>query len=281
MGEVTLDVHHDFAISQAIREIRSTTGDKVSVFKKAKSLNKFGRNASVGTSFATVSEFQGSETNETFVSTNLIDAAVSSSASDTQTITIEGHTIDGEGNLTFVVQNVTLTGQTKAPLTTPLARATRAYIASSGTFDSPQADAVGVISIYDDTDGETSGVPDTAAATKILIPAGETQSQKCATTLSSQDYYILTGFSAAVSNAGGSAARVTFRIERRDVKNGGVWRPTGRQIVVRVDANGVFRPFLPYIWIAKNHDIRVRAKANANTCAVEAEFAGYLAKVEE
>ena len=82
----------DPRITQAENVVASTYGDQVSVSAKRKNLNKFGRNTSVASSaFETVSEWQGSVTNETFVTTNLIDSIVSSSPSDTtQTITIEG-----------------------------------------------------------------------------------------------------------------------------------------------------------------------------------------------
>lgn len=267
-------------IRQAERVVFSTYGDTVSVKDKAKNLNKWGDNDSVGASFETVASFQGSEINETFVTTNLIDSIVSSSASDTtQTITIEGHTIDGSGNLTFTVQNATLNGQTEVTLTTPLARASRAYVADTGTFGSDPAALVGQVSIYDNTDGITSGVPNTAAATKLLIYAGATQTEKCATSVGSTDYWFLSYFSAAIGDAGGSANYVTCRIEVRDVENGGAWRPLGRDIVLTVGDTGRTVEFSPYLIVPKNHDVRARAKTNANTAEVHAEMGGYLALV--
>ena len=87
----------------AERSVAVTYGDRVSVYEKGKAITKFGTNSTVGTTYETVAQLQSTESNETFVTTNIIDSIVSSSASDTtQTITIEGHTIDGSGNLTFV-----------------------------------------------------------------------------------------------------------------------------------------------------------------------------------
>lgn len=270
-------------VDNAEREILKTYGDKVSVTAKDKSLRKFGRHPGVTTSFTTIQEFQGSEANETFVSTNLIDSISSSSASDNgKTFTIEGQTIDGNGNLTFVVQNATLDGsdgRTKVTLTTPLARATRIYVTNSGVFNSPQAVPVGTIYVYDDTGGVTNGVPNTAAATKIVIVAGESQSEKCATSISSQDYWIITEYSAAIARAGGSAAKVQIRMEYRQVDVGGVWRPVGRDIVIDTDQNGVFVSDNPNVIIPKNCDWRMRARTDANTADIQAEARGYLALI--
>jgi hypothetical protein len=88
-------------IRQAINEIYETYGDIVSVDAKRKSLNKFGRNNVVGTSFETLSEFQGATSNETFVTSNLIDSISSSNMSDTSiTVTIFG---EAEGYLAQIV----------------------------------------------------------------------------------------------------------------------------------------------------------------------------------
>lgn len=266
-------------ISQAENVVLSTYGDTVSVSEKKKNLNKFGTNTTVGTSFETVAQFQNAVANETYVSTNIIDSIVSSNAGDTQTIKVEGHTIDASGNLTFVIQDATLQGQTEVALTTPLARCTRMYVANSGTFDSPQAAIAGTVVVYDNTDGITAGVPNTDAAVKCLIDAGFTQSEKCATSVSSTDYWFLTDFEAGIGNSGGAANRVTFRVEIRDVANGGVFRPLGRDIVVNVGQNGVSFKFDPLGIVPKNHDVRVVAMSNSNTAEVFAEIQGILAKI--
>ena len=269
-----------FNIAQAERVVLSTYGDTVSVEEKAKNLNKFGTNSTVGTSFETVAQFQGSTANETFVTTNLIDSVVSSSTSDTtQTVSIEGHTIDVSGNLTFVVQDAALNGRTEVTLATPLARCTRIRVKQSGTFGTTPAALAGNVAVYDNTDGISAGVPSTAAATKALLLAGATSTQKCATAVSSGDYWFITTFSAGIGNAGGNADRVTFRIEARDVANGGVWVPQGRVLVVTVGQNGRTFDLDPYIIIPKNHDVRVVAAANSNTAEVFAELRGYLAVI--
>ena len=271
---------YDFRLRQAVNQIYSTYGDVVSVEAKKKSLTKFGDNPSVSTAYETVAPWQGTEINETFVSTNLIDSVVSSSTSDTtQTITVEGHTIDTSGNLTFVVQSVALTGRTETPLITPLARANRAYVAASGTFNTTPAALVGIVSIYDNTGGMASGVPSVAAATKLRIAAGDTQSQKCATSVSSTDYWIITHASVDIGDTTGNAAFVTAQLEIRDVANGGAWRPMGRVFTLWADQPGFDRAYNPYLIVPKNHDFRVSAKANANLAEVYANVDGYLASV--
>lgn len=264
-------------------EVKSTYGDTVSVSDKSKSLNKFGTNETVGTALETVGHFQGTTANETYVSTNLIDGISSSAAGDTGLVfVVEGHTIDGSGNLTFVSQDATLDGsdgRTKVVLATPMARANRMYLKDSGTFDSPQTEPTGTVYVYDDTDGITAGVPDTAAATKILVDPGEAQSRKCATSISSADYWFVSFFGADIGESGGNASYVTVILEIRDVENGGVWRPLGREIVLVVGQTGVHLEFSPYLIVPKNHDVRVRADSDSNTAAVEAEIGGYLAKI--
>ncbi len=284
LNRMLKELYAGMDITQAENVVLSTYGDRVSVEQKAKNLNKFGTNTTVGTSFETVAQFQGTTANETYVSTNLIDSISSSDQTNDVGITfvVEGHTIDGSGNLTFVSQEVTLDGtdaRTKVSLPTPMARANRAYVKASGTFNSPQAVPTGTIYIYDDTGGVTNGVPTDATGTKLLIEAGETQTQKCATSISSTDYWFIDAIDAGVGSAGGSANRVLIRLETRDVANGGVWRPLGRELTLDVDQGGVQQDTRPFLIVPKNHDMRVRALTNANTASVFAEVRGYLAKV--
>ena len=261
--------------------IKNTYGDTVSAASKAKELNKFGRTANADSGVrTTVAPFQAAIVNETFVSTNLVDSVVSTDAGDTQTIKIEGHTIDASGNLTFKVQSATLTGQTEVTLGTPLARVTRAYVANSGTFNSPQAALAGTVSVYDNTDGVSGGgVPTTAAATKLVIEAAKTQSEKCSTTVSSTDYWILTGYEYSITGSGPNT-EANFQKEIRDVANGGVWRPLGPEIALESgalpSASGLYRP---YFIVPKNHDFRVVVTTSTANSEVTAEIQGVLAEI--
>ena len=270
-------------ITQAENVVLSTYGDRVSVEEKAKNLNKFGVNFAVGTTFETVGQFQGTTANETFTSTNSIDRVSSDNTSNNGLVLqVEGHTIDGSGNLTFVVQEATLGTPATTPVTlsTPLARASRMFPKASGTFNAPQGDVVGNVYVFDNTaaTGTTAGVPDVAAATKLML-VSENQSQQCATSISSTDYWFITSVDAGIGSAGGNAARVRVRLETRDVANGGVWRPLGRDLDLDIDQNGVQQDESPYLIVPKNHDVRVRALTDANTASVFAEIRGVLAKV--
>ncbi|MEK9723556.1 MAG: hypothetical protein VW405_08730 [Rhodospirillaceae bacterium] len=244
---------------------------------KKKSLSKFGRTTNADSGVATtVASFQGTVANETFVTTNLIDEVVCDQA-DTQTLVIEGHTIDGSGNLTFVVQEATLTGTAPVALSTPLARCTRMYV-KAGTFASPASDLTGNVYAYDNTDGQAGGTPTTAAATKCMIVAGQNQSEKCATSISSTDYWFITGLQASCEKGNSATVTVDLEIEVRTI--GGVWRPTGQEISLRTGAqSSVFIQFLPYIVVPKNSDVRLVATSNTNDTAVAGRISGFLAKV--
>lgn len=279
-----IDVSVDADIRHAERVVLSSYGDTVSVADKAKSLNKFGRNRAVGTSWETVAELQGTNANENFVSTNLIDTVTSDDAADTSiTFVVEGHTIDGSGNLTFVSQEVTTNasdGRTEVSLTTPMARANRAYVKDSGTFDSPQDKPAGNVYFFDGTTASTNGVPDSASATKLLIVADEGQTEKCATSISSADYWFISYFGAAIAGASPTATVVTVRMEQRSVSDGGVWRPFGRDISLKPDVNGITFEFSPFLIVRKNCDVRVRAICDTGTAEIYAEMGGYLAAVQ-
>ena len=278
MAQPLKDQFYD-SIAMTERFIELNYGDQVSCWARSRPLNKFGRNESVSTSWETVSEFQG-VTEETYVTTNLIDTIVSSSASDTQDITVSGHTIDGSGNLTLVTQTSTLAGTTPVPLVTPLARASRMFIAPSGAFGTTPAAAVGSIAVYDDTDGATAGVPDTDAAVKMLIIPGESQSAKCETSTATDEYWILTGFDVAVTEPAAQTGTVTFKIETRDIANGGAWRPLGREAIALADVqNPTALTFNPPRIVRPNHDVRARAITDAATAPVYAEISGWLAVV--
>lgn len=270
-------------IRQAINEILADHSDAVSVELKAKSLRKFGRSGATNTAGnkVTIGTFQGSVVAETFVTTNIVDSIVSSSGSDTQNFHVEGHTIDGSGNLTFVTQTGTLNGQTEVTLATPLARCTRIRINPSGSFGTTPAAAAGVIAVYDNTGGITSGVPNTAAATKCTIAIGKTQSEKCATALSQSDYWIITGARFGVSRATGATVKADFEIERRDVPNGGAWIPFGLEANLRSDSlpsNVV--DFNPALIVPANHDVRMVMISDTNNTVGRGAISGYLASIQ-
>ena len=169
----------DGRLVQGEREIQATYGDYVSIDKKAKSLIKFGKSADLSTNgLQTVWTVGG---NEVYVSDNTIAYVSSSNALDVQEVTIEGHTITGTGfdqEFTFVVQNVTLNGQTPVALTTPLARTSRMY-------NNNGQELVGRVVVYENTT-VVGGVPSDATKIHLDIPAGFQSSFKAATPFSTE-----------------------------------------------------------------------------------------------
>ena len=258
----------DGRLVQGEREVYSTYGQRVSTDAKAKSLLKFGKSGDLS-STAGLQTVWSVDGNETYISDNLIDRVISSSTSDTQEVTIEGHTIEGAGvdaKFTFVVQTATLSGQTPIALTTPLARVSRVNNNSS-------TEVVGVVAVYEDS-AVTGGVPTDATKIHINIPLGFQQSFKAATTFSNTDYFFLTGCYGAVSQKQTAAA--DFYLELREVGK------SFRQIacLTASSSGGSFNiEFDPAIIIPRNADVRVRCTTGTNNAVVFTNFRGYLAKV--
>ena len=268
-------------VAQAERVVLSTYGDTVSVATKAKNLNKFGANTNVDTGQrCTVAQWQGAtQYNETFVFTNAIDSVVSSSAADTQAITIEGHVITG-GNLSFVTQNVTLTGQTPVVLPTPLARCSRWIIRDSGVLGAPQGALAGALAVYDSSStAVAAGVPATPTAVSMYSPAGNTRSKKASTTISGTDYWFLSRLDVSITG-GSPSTTVDFVVERRNAMTGGQWVQLGSEISLDKGTQTVFEvEYSPFLIVPKNNDVRITALSTANNVSVTADLHGYLAAV--
>jgi hypothetical protein len=253
----------DGRLVQGEREIQDTYGDYVSIDKKAKSLIKFGKSAALSTNtLETVWSVGG---NETYISTNDISFISSSSASDTEQVTIEGHTVLN-GEFTFVVQTATLNGQNAVGLTIDLARVSRIY-------NSDSTELVGRVVVYENAT-LSGGIPTDSTKIHIDIPAGFQQSFKAATTFSNTDYFIMTGFYGAVSAK--VSAAVDFYVEIREA--GKVFLPKGS--FTASSTGGASDISLdPAIIVPKNADIRIRVETVTNNAIVFGIFKGYLAKV--
>lgn len=256
----------DTLMLQAYREINSNYSVDVSIEQKAKSLLKFGESTQVQTTKTTLMGLPTGTYNETYVSDNLITHIASSSGLDTVEVVVEGHTVDGSGNFTFVVQTVTLAGQTKTALTTPLARATRIY-------NNGSTDLVGTVYVAEDVTF-TAGVPQTASAVHCIIEAGKNNSNKTSTTISNDDYWILTGYEASWLEKGAGFAEVHLEIRHK----GKVFREYSHIPVSDGAPYGV-HVFAPYIIVPANSDVRLVATASANGKHVGGEINGFLAKV--
>lgn len=257
----------DGRLVQAEREIQSTFGDTVSIDKKAKSLIKFGKSAELSAdTIETVWSYGG---HEVYVQDNLIDSIVSSNVVDNQEIYLECHTVEGTGadqKFTFMTQTVTLNGQTRVPLPTPVARVSKAYN-NNGT------ELVGAVYVYQETP-LTNGVPQDRTKVHAHIPQGFQQSFKGATTFSNEDYYILTGGFGSVSNK--QAASVDFYLEIRTPDK--VFRQ-GAAVSAGSAGGGWDIDLDPCIIIPKNADIRITCETATQGAVVFGSFKGYLAKV--
>lgn len=255
----------DFDISEAIKEVKSTYGDDISILKKSKSLTKFGRNKNVSNSeLTTIMTLPSGELNETYVSTNIIDTISSDNASDTEEITIEGHTIDGSGDFTFFTQSVTLNGQNKVVLGTPLARMTR-------MFNNNGVELVGTIYGYEDT-AISGGVPIDGTKVHCMIAEGRQQSQKASTTISKDDYWILTEFYADVLEKTSAFAEIDLEVRFKDK----VFR---QRIEIAASSSGrAEHDFKPFFIIPPNSDVRIRSLASNSNTDISAGIQGYLAK---
>lgn len=240
----------DDRIYHAIRTIKNTYGEDV--FVKPGGLTKFGRNDDVGTTRETVS-LSGDETYQT---SNTINTIVSTDIGDDQEVIIEGMTIDGSGDFTFVSQTATLNGTTNVSLTTPLARTTR-------LFNNGATDFAGTVSVF--VDGGT---------THLITDGTNNQSLKCSTTIANFDYWICTGVRVGVVRDAVQQRRVDFNFSIRE--KGKVFR-TRDTFQCSTEQSQTFTPLSPCIIVPSNADFRMMATSSGTTTAVNATVYGYMA----
>ena len=255
----------DARLAQFEREVLKTYGDTVSITEKAKSLHKFGENDDIDVGTETIWHVGGDEVLST---TDDITHFSSSDASDTEDIIIEGHTVVGTGVnsvFTFVTQVVTLAGQTKVALTTPLARVSR-VVNDNGN------DLLGVVYIYEDV-SVTAGVP--ASGIHLQTHIGTNNSEKAATTMAGDTYMAITGITAGVK--GGTSSNVDVEIQ---ICQAGKTFITKHVLNVSGGQGDEDHAFDPCLIVKKNADIRLRATSDTNNIAVNGSFSGYLAEVQ-
>lgn len=263
----------DPALAFAISEIKRLYGHTV---YPRKSLHKYGRVTGFGTSETLISSVFAVNggivfaNNDILFKTSDIFTSVVSDGADTGTLTIEGHTYSG-GVLTFVSRAVTLTGTTPVTLDTPLRDVTRmAY--ESGTVTAN----VGNIYAYYGT--ASSGVPSTAANIANVIRLGEGQTLHCATSFSSQDYFVVTGVRCGLSKSSGANAAATFRA--RVKTSTGSWRTQWTIDTVR-EAGPHMELFKPYYIVQPNSDVAITAEGSTTSLSATAVFDGYICTISE
>ena len=255
----------EYRLWDALQRIEADYGDVASIRNKRKVLRKFGENKNVGTSKTTVMTLPTGITNETYITDNLINTVSSSNVNDDQLVIIEGHTVSN-GDYTFTVQTAILNGRNKVTLSTPLARNTRIYNADI-------SDNLGDVYAYEDT-AITSGVPSDGTKVHCIMPALENQSKKASTTVSKNDYWILTDVYASILEKSSSFADFELQIRQ----NGFVFRP---QFDVGISSSsGTINLSLdPCIVVPSNSDVRIVATAGSANTHITAGLNGYLASV--
>lgn len=196
---------------RAIDRCLSDYGAVVSISEKDKALTKYGQNALLGTSEATIMQLPAGIDNETYVSTNIIDSISTNDSDAAGSVRVEGHYLDADSNFIFHVQFPTLDGQNEVTLSQPLARISRLRKVAGSTVLAASKLVYG----YDNT-GVTlaSGVPDVDAQVHIIMDSNEGTSLKGASTISSSDFYLIEGLLLGVNKK--TTANVDFRLKVRE-----------------------------------------------------------------
>lgn len=254
--ELVMDNRLEFAAS----EIYETYGHTVRISRK--SLHKFGRYESLGITEAPITYWGEGPIRS---STNSITHFSSTDVADTQVLRVEGMTISN-GLLTFTVQNITLAGQTKTALTTPLARCTRIANTSSATS------TLGDVYVYED-DTVTGGVPDTSSKIANLMPAEYQSTMFAGTSIAKNNYFILCDWWATINKKTAASADVQFKVGGVDL----VMRSITMSSLS--NSNDIYRPACPYYIITPNSDMHLYATGSTTGVDISAGFAGYFADI--
>ena len=261
----------------AMEEVYDTYGHRLK--PKWKQLRKFGRKSIPAKDVSHTIMTQGSTAvlHETYTTANTINSVIASTTGQTQSIRVEGQTIDTSGDLQFVVQNVTLGGSTAVSLTTPLARCTRLAV-NPGTFASPTSALSAAVYAYQSTKtGVSGGVPSSAVHVNCIISNGSNQSEKCATSVSYKDYWLIKQIQAAIPEVASPNGTAAFDIdlEIRSVK-GGVFRPSGAELSIGAGSRFAALDFSPYIIVPPNSDVRLTAIGSTSNLTVTGAISGIL-----
>jgi hypothetical protein len=250
----------------AERIIDKQYGHRVSIDNKAKQLIKFGVNSDIDAGVTEMVWEQGGL--EVYPTTNSIDTISSSNAGDTQEVVVEGHYFDANNDLIFSTETTNLNGQNKVTLSQPLCRANRMFNNGSTEF-------AGAVYVYEDT-AIVGGVPSDGAKIHVNILSGTNQSLKAASSISANDYFIITEMVFSVKRATNAAVDFEFQVRQL----GKIFRT---QVPITVNSSQstveLFSNFVPFI-VPPNSDFRVLATSNTNNVQVDAIVIGMLAQIE-
>jgi hypothetical protein len=226
-------------------------------------INKFGRNTDVDQVVEAIWDGGGTSNytpTGTWSATAEIDYAVSSSASDTGAIEIQGL----DANWDLVIQTVTLTGTTAAALSTNLIRVFRVKNTSATA-------AVGTIQVG--VGSTTSAF--TAGNLRAQITIGYDQSLMALYSVPLGKTAYMTNWSASLNKGSGpTSGGVNILLWARTF--GGVFRVQDTKSLLVVGTSADRREYNPYPSFAAKTDIVVTAIASANDYDVSAGFDLFL-----
>lgn len=173
---------------------------------------------------------------------------------------------------TFQVQEIIANGQNAVALDPTLATATRSY--NNGSVEM-QASSIGYI--YDDTGVTlTGGVPDQNDQVHLIVNQSDHQSLKGSTTISDEDYWILTHLFASVNKKTSASVDIRLQVQLPY----GVWRSAHPPITVSTTANNnIVIPLNNMVIVPRNSHFRLTAIASTTAVEVSGGCAGMLAKV--
>ena len=220
------------------------------------SVRKFGDNPSIDTNTAPedIWEFGGIYN---FSTTADIDSISSSDAADTQEVVVQGL----DTNWNEVSQTITLNGQTRVALTTPLLRCYRAYN-NNGT------DLEGMVYIYVNT-AISSGVPSDDTKVRAVIDSHHNQTLMAIYTVpAGKTAYFMSSY-VSLSNSKSTSAIMTFRMRLE----GKVFRVVNKIAIQSTGSSQFVRnPAIPGSFPEKT-DLAIRCEeVTANGVGVSAGF---------
>ena len=265
LSEVVLDDEISFPL-QYSKSILEKEGIYTSVVGKSKALLKFGANDAISnTVYSTIQTFPSGRDQEVFLTDNLITHFASTNAGDVGLeVVVEGHQVIG-GQLIFTTQTVTLNGQNKTALETPLRSVSRAFN-NNGTL------IAGTVYFSQDVSYST-GVPSDPTKVHMIIPSGAQQTQKLSTSVSYTDVWFISSVNFNVIEK--TATTMSARLITSEY--GKVPR-TQETLSASSDSNNN-TIFDPLFTVKPNSDIRVDALSSSDNQSASGSLQGYLAKV--
>lgn len=204
--------------------------------------------------------------NETLLSANTINTVSSADAAATQNVLISGHTFGADG-FTFVQQMVTLNGQSKVTLETPLARAQFARCMS------PEGLADDVF-IYEDS-AITNGIPDDSTKVHNFIEGGINQASKAMLTIPKGAYFVLTRLWAFAERSASGTANINYRVKPFN----GCETVAGSGAVNT--GAGFELDLTPFVVIPPNTDLWLTGIAGTNNMDIAGGLMGFYAEIVE